>query len=118
MRKMRFAPQHPVRIHQAEEAVRLQQQRDECMELYAQQRHRKFRHCHCKGNLSPSTSTSILESVREDISGDKDGGVKLPPLVCVQGPFKDPAEVLWQKMKPLEPTIRVVSDYRAVQKAR
>ena len=118
MRNTRFAPHHPVRIRQAEEAAISEQERDKCREYYVCHQHRQFRYCHCRGALTPSPSNHLLESVRDDIRRDKTGTTRLPPLVPVQGPFKDPAKVLWQKVKPLEPTVRVASDYKSVEIAR
>ena len=120
MRTLRFTPRHPVRIMQAEEAVKTIQESDDYLECYAQQKQRRFRYCHCKGTMTPSPSKVLLESIQDSIKREKaeSSGATLPPLGRVQGPFKDPAKVLRQKVKPLEPSVRVASDYRTVEKAR
>ncbi|XP_062506721.1 spermatogenesis-associated protein 17-like [Corticium candelabrum] len=51
----------------------------------------------------------------------KEGGepIHLPPLVPkVQGPFRSPDEVQRQQHKPLQPTLRVSTDFYCVEKAR
>ncbi|XP_065904258.1 spermatogenesis-associated protein 17-like [Dysidea avara] len=43
----------------------------------------------------------------------------LPPIPTkVQGPFKKPEEVIRQKFKPLQPTLRVTTSYESVEIAR
>ncbi|NWI09154.1 SPT17 protein, partial [Crypturellus soui] len=44
----------------------------------------------------------------------------LPPIVTQkpQGPFRDPIEVLQQRYKPLEPTLRVAAPINSLEKAR
>ncbi|XP_065827999.1 spermatogenesis-associated protein 17-like [Oscarella lobularis] len=44
--------------------------------------------------------------------------VALPPLTRVQGPFRSPQDVQRQKHKKLEPTLKVATDFYAVEKAR
>lgn len=51
-------------------------------------------------------------------SNDKSYNV-LPPIPSkVQGPFKKPEEVIRQKFRPLQPTLRVATAYDSVETAR
>ncbi|XP_039594784.1 spermatogenesis-associated protein 17 isoform X2 [Polypterus senegalus] len=45
---------------------------------------------------------------------------RLPPISKkkLQGPFRDPAEVLQQRLKPLEPTLRVATSITSMEEAR
>uniref|UniRef100_A0A8C4XBS0 Spermatogenesis associated 17 n=1 Tax=Erpetoichthys calabaricus TaxID=27687 RepID=A0A8C4XBS0_ERPCA len=45
---------------------------------------------------------------------------RLPPISKkkLQGPFRDPAEVLQQRLKPLEPTLRVTTSITSVEESR
>jgi len=121
MRTLRFTPRHPIRMAQAEEAAKTFKEEEDYIESYAQQKQRRFRYCHCKGTMTPTPSRELLESIQDKIKTEKmrsSTGTTLPPLYQVQGPFKDPARVLWQKVKPLEPSVRVASDFKTVERAR
>lgn len=78
-------------------------------------------HCHfhnsaCCSVELPSLPPSPSDGRRR--GGDKECCTSLPPLVKVQGPFKEPEKVWRQRIKPLEPTLRVATRYNAVEIAR
>lgn len=78
---------------------------------------RQFHQIHsrfcCSGEPPPP-----LASSKEGASSEMESSVNLPPLIKVQGPFKDPEKVWRQKVKPLESTLRVATLYNSVEIAR
>jgi len=58
-----------------------------------------------EGNASGAKSKSETESV-------------LPPITKLQGPFRNPREVHAQKNKPLQPTLRVQTNFFSLQEAQ
>jgi hypothetical protein len=65
----------------------------------------------------------LLDKPPDASQGTYDGysgnTVQLPPVrPKVQGPFKYPEEVLRLKYKPLQPTLRVATDFKSVETAR
>ena len=67
-------------------------------------------------DLSQETYEGLLVSRMANLTRDT---LQLPPLrKKVQGPFRAPEEVLRQRYKPLQPTLRVATAYDSVEAAR
>eukprot|EP00118_Oscarella_pearsei_P000819 m.5877 g.5877 ORF g.5877 m.5877 type:complete len:344 (+) comp14350_c0_seq1:32-1063(+) len=64
----------------------------------------------------PRTATAAATAA--SCQRESDFVLTLPPLTRVQGPFRHPGEVQRQRYKRLEPTLRVATDFYAVEKAR
>ena len=94
--------------------------------LYQHCFHKRCDHVHsrtcCSGRL-PALLPSPPESLDRGACGDEvedreEDKTYLPPLVKLQGPFKEPEKVWKQRVKPLEPTLRTATPYDSVEIAR
>ena len=67
-------------------------------------------------DVSQETYDGLLVSRMGNLTRDT---LQLPPLrKKVQGPFRAPEEVLRQRYKPLQPSLRVMTAYDSVETAR
>ena len=94
--------------------------------LYQHCFHKRCNHIHsrtcCSGRL-PALLSSPPESLDRGACGDEveyreEDKTYLPPLVKLQGPFKEPEKVWRQRVKPLEPTLRTATPYNSVKITR
>lgn len=67
-------------------------------------------------DISQETYDGLMVSGAGNLTRDT---LQLPPIKKkVQGPFRSPGEVLRQRYKPLQPTLRVATAYHSVEAAR
>ena len=77
---------------------------------------------HCSGRL-PALLSSPPESLdrkarSDEVEDREEDKTYLPPLVKLQGTFKEPKNVWRQRVKPLEPNLRTATPYDSVETAR